>query len=67
MEVKQDSYKAVWSNDKTGVEKEVDVVVDYYPNEEYVQLNVTKNKSITFSWEEWDKLVEEVRCMRDEG
>ena len=62
---KRMGYKAVYSNDKKGKEKEVEVEVEYYPCDDCVDLIISNNKTISLSAEEWNKMVDEVRRMRD--
>ena len=54
-------YKAVYSNDKKGKEKEVELDWDYFYHEDCIEIYIGENKVLNLSYEAWNKMVEDIR------
>ena len=55
------SYKAIYSNDKKNKEKEVEVDWEYFYNDDCIDIYFGGNKTLSTSYDEWEKMMNEIR------
>lgn len=54
-------YKAVYSNDKKGKEKEVEVDWEYFYHDDCINIYFDENKVLSLSYEDWEKMMDNIR------
>ena len=54
-------YKAVYSNDKKGKEREVELDWEYFGSDDCIDIYIGKNKVLNLRYEEWNKMMDDIR------
>lgn len=58
---KRMKYKAVYSNDKKGKEREVELDWEYFGSDDCIDLYIGGNKCLSLLYEDWDNMMEDIR------
>ena len=54
-------YKAIYSNDKKGKEKEVELDWDYFATDDCIDIYFDGSKVLSLSYEDWEKMMDDIR------